>query len=216
MKTFKSKKELVALVVSAVVFGIVIYKMYLSKGKPEPEAARPAPAAPAAASPAPQPAPGPTAQTPADTGPAAATPTAAQAIAWLDLLDAEIADADQAPARLPRDPFTMSAEMREELDRGKGEKAPQVDKSPRLVTVTAKTAKEVLRGIPGAHQAAEAGLQLDAVMTSGSWKGAVVNGKVVQLGAVVLGLTLIEVHDDSVVLEVENHRIRLRMRSTEP
>jgi len=215
MKLFKSKKELVVLVVSALLFAGIIYKMYLSKGSKgpavaepsdyavaQPASAAPAPAAPAAA--APQPLSG--APEPVSTG-------SPSAILDLADLDEELAEHTKT-LELTRDPFSMSKEMHDEIfakKEIKGKEPQKVDGSEPIV-LTAENAQKVLSSVPGGQKAASIGFKLGAVMRSGSWRGAVINGRVVRVGKSVLGFELVRVAEDGVILKKEALQVKVLIR----
>jgi len=199
---FKSRKELVALAISATIFSFVIYKMYLSKGKEGPVVAELADGA---------------AQVAQKTPPAVAALAAAPRL--LALIDPAELDRERgtrkAPPKLSRNPFAMSKRMRDGIYKLHPNGANPTGKS-KPVTLTAGNLAETLARIPGAEKAARKGLKLDAVLTSGGWKGAVVNGKVIQVGHVILGFTLTEVAEDGIILQRGEHRVRLLMRPPTP
>ena len=211
-RLFKSKKELIMLAISSTVFAFVIYKMYLSKGSKGPAVAELTTAAAVAPAPArqaadPKASPGPPAEPPA--GPPAATP---DLLALIELAELDDPGKVEAPPRPARDPFAMSKLMHNaiyEKDKGRDPKAPTASK---IVTLTAKNLKETLAGIPGAEDAAKSGLKLGAIMITGSWQGATINGKVRRRGDTILGFKLVKVLQDSVILELGQHRVRLLVR----
>jgi len=199
---FKSRKELVALAIAATIFAFVIYKMYLSKGGQEaPVVAELADGAAVVAQETPTPA------------------AAAAAPRLLALIDPAELDRERgtrtAPPKLSRNPFAMSKRMRDGIYKPHPNGANPTGKS-KPVTLTADNLAETLARIPGAEKAARKGLKLDAVLTSGGWKGAVVNGKVIQVGHVILGFTLTEVAEDGIILQRGEHRVRLLMRPPTP
>jgi len=203
MQLFKSRKELVALVVAATVFAFVIYKTYLSKSGPTAPAVAELGEGVAEAAP--------------DTPPPATA--AAAALQLPVLIDPAELDRERAaskpPPKLSRDPFAMSQRMRDGIYKQRPDGAYQTGKS-KPITLTPGNQAETLAGIPGAEKAARHGLRLDAVLTTGAWKGAVVNGKVVQLGQVILGFTLTEVTADGIILQRGDHRLRLLVRPPAP
>lgn len=203
-RLFKSKKELIMLAISSTVFAFVIYKMYLSKGSKGPAvpeldtvgAVAPAPAREAA-------------EPEVSPGPPAARP---DLLALIELAELDDPGQVEAPPRPARDPFAMSKLMRDaiyEKDKGRNPKAPTASK---IVTLTAKNLKQTLAGIPGAEDAAKSGLKLRAVMITGSWQGATINGKVRRRGETILGFKLVKILEGSVILERGQHRVRLLMR----
>ena len=203
MPLLKSKKELVALVVSAVIFAIVIYMMYFGKS----EAAPPAGAGEVVDTALPVATPAQAAQA----APAAA-PLSLQAI--LASLNSEPgADRTAAPAKLTRSPFDMSLELRRLIYNIKSDPVPNKASSAPVV-LTRQNARSVLAQIPGAERAAAEGLTLDAVMTTSTWKGASINGEIIPLGDTVLGFKLTEILEDRATLQLGEHRISLLVRPT--
>ncbi|MFW6157974.1 MAG: hypothetical protein ACOC8E_01290 [Planctomycetota bacterium] len=203
---FKSKKELVMLAVSATVFAVVIYTMYLSKGSEErlgaaepheDVAAAPVPADDAAGAPG----------DPPDARPGR------------DLLDrVDFENLETEPELLPppwpdRDPFVPAGPLKKHLARSRtpGDD-PETEPAAEPVVVTPDNLKETLARIPGAEKAAGAGFRLGAVMRTGGWHGATINGRVLQVGDRVLGFTLDTVRADGVILRRGRHRIKLPMR----
>jgi hypothetical protein len=204
-KLFKSKKELVVLAVSATVFAFVIYKMYLSKRVKGPEVAElndEVVAAVPATGPAPSPAP--------DTPAAPGHPVDPEEL--LARIEADTLAAKPPPAALGRDPFGMTAAMRDHVF-GRVVKAPPVRPTKTIITLTGKESRQALAAIPGAEEAAKAGLTLNAVMQAGGARFAVVNGNVVRVGGTVLGFTLTEIGEDSVLLRLGTHRVRVLLRT---
>ncbi len=195
-KLFKSRKELVVLAVAAAVFAIVIYKVYLAKDQ-QPAATTKLPVV--------------AADTPVSTD----TPTTVSVrrlIAKLQVNDISNRRETEAPPKPTSDPFTMSQTMHHQLYRTT---EPSVDRErpSEPVTLPAQNYRAVLARIPGAEEAAGKGLRLVAVMVTSGWKGAAVNGEVIQLGESVLGFKLVKVLDQAVILERGKHRIRLVVRS---
>jgi len=216
-KLFKSKKELVMLGISAVVFVFVIYRMYLSKGsKGDPPVAELNPAAVTATPPA-TPAPAPTpAAAPAAAATAAAAATQAQAnvaelLALAEMVEPEGPHRAEPPPKPTRDPFTMTRSMHDDIY--VDERKAADDKAElKLITLAPDEVARGLAAVPGAERAAKEGLKLGAILLVGSWRGANINGRVVRCGDTVLGLTLLEVHSDHVLLKSGRHRIKLLMR----
>jgi hypothetical protein len=205
MPILKSKKELVALVVSALVFAIVIYMMYFGKDKAIPPVAELAETAAAPVVTAPVPVA--TAQTSV-----APAPLSLQAI--LASLDSEPdAGRTDKPAKLARSPFEMSLALQQIIYDIKI-KSPTEPKetSSTPVVLTNHNARTVLGKIPGAEQAAAVGMTLDAVMTTSTWKGASINGEIIPLGDTVLGFTLTEVLEDRATLRLGKYYISLLVR----
>ena len=201
MPLLKSKKELVALVAAALVFGVVIYKTYFGKGEELPEPAELAGPATAVTAPA------------AGTE-AAQEPEVIPLQAILASLNSEsdaAAERSKAPAKLTRSPFEMSPSLRKAVYNIKGA-APPKALSSEPVILTAQNAHSVLAKIPGAERAAAAGLTLDAVMITSTWRGASINGEIIPLGDAVLGFTLAAVLGDRVTLQRGKHRIGLLVR----
>jgi hypothetical protein len=210
MKTFRSKKELVALVAASLIFGFVIWKMYLSGddragGVPEPDhvvdtvpaepTAEPSPAPPA--SPASEPA-----------APAGATFTPQQVIEMVQADEAAETRAE-SPAKLARDPFAMSEKMRDEVMETKPTTPPPTVDPAEVVTLTPENAARTLAGIPGGERAAQAGLRLQGCMVSGSIRAAVINGRTVLQGRKMLGFTLESVGPEDAILRLGRRRVRL-------
>ena len=201
MRVFKSKKELIALVIAAVLFAGVIYKMYVSKEEPAAMGAAPSAPAPAAVLPG-------TTPPPSATTPVASVPAV---LASLDE-DAATPDSTTGGAATPeRNPFQMSAALRTYIY---GAQAPpkQATTSTEAIVLTPDNARAVLSRIPGAEQAAAAGLTLEAVMLTDDWRGASINGEITPLGDLILGFKLVEVFEDRVTLERGKHRIALFVR----
>ncbi|MFO7898040.1 MAG: hypothetical protein R6V58_03145 [Planctomycetota bacterium] len=202
---FKSKKELVMLGVSATIFAVVIYTMYLSKGPEDRLGAAELDEDVAAA-----PVPGDAPTAPSD--PADAQP--AQDL--LDQVDFEnlATEPDLPPPPWPdRDPFVPAGPLKKHLARSNAqhdESEPGPAAEP--VVVRPDNLKETLARIPGGEKAAEAGFRLGAVMRTGDWHGATINGRVLQVGDRVLGFTLDAVLADGVILRRGRHRIKLPMR----
>jgi len=195
MPAFKSKKELIALAVSSVIFAFVIYKMYFGKAGPEIQVAELAePAQAVAAAPA---------------GPAAAAAPHKVMLA-LDL-EAEPVPQPQHPAKLARDPFQMSRGMRGIIYDIKASAGPK-ESPAKLIILTPDNARAVLAKIPGAERAAAQGLKLDAVMITRGWRGASINGEIMPVGDTIFGLTLAEVLEDRVILRRGKHRVALLVR----
>ncbi len=195
---FKSKKELVALVVAASVFAVVIYLMYFRKKGPEVQVAELAEPAAVAVAPVDAAAP----------APVVLGPSVQNVLASLSEETDAGADATAEPVR---NPFQMTAAFRTVVY---GVKAvPTVDKGPsKPVVLTPANARSVLSGIPGAQQAAAAGLVLDAVMITETWRGASINGEIIPLGETFLGFTLTDVAEDRVTLKRGKHRIQVLVR----
>ena len=80
------------------------------------------------------------------------------------------------------------------------------------VVLTPQNARSVLMKIPGAERAAAAGLTLDAVMVTSTWRGASINGEITPLGETILGFTLTHVYEDRATLRLGKHRISLFVR----
>ncbi len=199
MPLLKSKKELVALVGSALVFAIVIYVMYFGKDEVIPPVAELADTATAVIAPVATPQ--------AIAGP---EPLSLQAI--LASLDSErTAGKPREPAKLARSPFEMSAVLKQVTYGIKSNPAPQ-ETSSAPVVLTNRNARTVLAKISGAERAASVGLTLDAVMTTSTWKGASINGEIIPIGDAVLGFTLTEVLEDRATLRLGKHRITLLVR----
>jgi len=194
MPAFKSKKELIALAVSSVIFAFVIYKTYFGKAGPEIQVAELAEPAQTAAAPAAQ--------------AAAAAPH--RVMLALDL-DAEPNPEPQRAAKLSRDPFQMSRGMRGIIYDIKASAGPK-ESPAKLIILTRDNARAVLAKIPGAEQAAAQGLKLDAVMVTSNWRGASINGEIIPAGDTILGLTLAEVLEDRVILRRGKHRVALLVR----
>ncbi|MFH1731696.1 MAG: hypothetical protein ABIF82_08605 [Planctomycetota bacterium] len=194
MPAFKSKKELIALAVSAVIFAFVIYKTYFGKAGPDIQVAELAEPAQTAAAPAGQ----------------GATAPPHKLLLALDL-DAEPAPEPERPAKLSRDPFQMSGGMRGTIYDIKTSAGPK-ESPAKLIILTPQSARAVLAKIPGAEQAAAKGLKLDAVMITRGWRGASINGEIVPVGDAILGLTLAEVLEDRVILRRGKHRVALLVR----
>jgi len=205
MPILKSKKELVALVVSSLIFAIVIYTMYFGKGDevlPVAELADTAtpvtvPVAGALAVAGPLAVPGP-------------APLSLQAI--LTSLNSETdANKINEPAKLTRSPFEMSAALRQVINGIKNTPPPEKTSSAPVV-LTSQNARSVLAKIPGAERAAAAGLTLDAVMITSTWRGASINGEILPLGDTILGFTLTQVFEDRATLRLGKHQISLFVR----
>ena len=199
MPLLKSKKELVALVVSALIFAIVIYVTYFGKDEAIPPVAELADTATAVVAPV----------VPAQAAPG---PPLLSLQAILASLDSE-PDASKAdsPVKLTRSPFEMSDALQQIIYDIKSTPTPQKTSSAPIV-LTAGNARAVLGKIPGAERAAAAGLTLDAVMTTSTWKGASINGEIIPIGDTVLGFTLTHVLEDRATLRLGKHRISLLVR----
>ena len=199
MPAFKSKKELVALVGAAVVFAFVIYKMYLSKGDEPSVMAGPAEAPVASAA------------SPQNAQPL--SPAALDMMAQLRTGEAEVSAGTESPATLKRNPFAMTITMHARIY-GAQTQPQENTASSEPVLLTAENFSAVLSQIPGAEEAAAKGLTLEAVMSAGTWRGASINGQIMQLGDTILGFKLVEVLEDRVVLQCEQHRVALPVRSS--
>jgi len=197
MPVFKSKKELVALVGAAVVFAFVIYKMYLSKGD-EPSVMAGPIEAHVASAPLPQ-----------DAQPL--SPAALDMMAQIRTGEAEISAKDESPAALARNPFAMTMTMHARIY-GAETQAHENTTSSEPVLLTADNCNAVLSQIPGAEEAAAKGLTLEAVMRAGTWRGASINGQIMQIGDAILGFQLVEVLEDRVILQFDRHRVALPVR----
>lgn len=185
---FKSKKELIALAVASVIFAVVIYKTYFGNAGAEIQVAELAEPAQAAA----------------------AAPH--KLLLALDLdLDAEPAPEPERPAKLSRDPFQMSRAMRGIIYDIQASAGPK-ESPAKLIILTPENARAVLAKIPGVERAAAEGLKLDAVMITGGWRGASINGEIMPVGDTILGLTLAEVLEDRVILRRGKHRVALLVR----
>jgi hypothetical protein len=199
MKTFKSKKELVFLAVAAVVFIGVILKMYVFKGNDMAgPAEEPVPQDVAAAPPLPTPMPSPA--------------TGGGTVALSDVEQLSISLRPKAPVKLPRNPFAMSAPMRDKIFKIKKAGPKETTKvSGEPITLTPENMKQTLSNIPGAEKALKYGLKLSGVMLSGSVRAAVINKRVVMKGRHILGFELVLVKPRSVVLKRGDHRVRLEI-----
>jgi len=191
MAVCKSKKELVILSVVAVVFAVVIYSMYFKGGDDEAEM----------------------------TGPVAVDVDAPRTIevveapaevviTHLPITEAPAALKTAEAVPLARDPFAMSGFIRERVY-GVTEVEAADEGPARPVTLTEKNQRSVLSQIPGAEQAAAKGFHIEAILLTGDWSGAMINGRVVRVGESLLGFTLTDVSDEDVILEREGHRVRL-------
>lgn len=197
-KLFKSKKELVVLAVSAAVFAAVVLKTYVLKKPDRFAAAEP----PAEAS---------SVQTDSQNFARSSAPP--PDVGSLLNSATGTAEDDAAPAELARDPFVMTNAFQDALR----EPAPAAKAEPTtsaIITLTPQNLASVMATIPGAEKAAAKGLLLEAVMLSGDWRGAVINGRVFRVGESVLGFELTEVESDAAVLRRDQHRVRILLRPT--
>jgi len=178
-KLYKSPKELIVLSISAVVFAIVIYRVYLTGAAEELPPAT-------------------------DLEDENGMPSIQEVFKRANELETRYVPPEPAPVK--RNPFQMSDAMRERIY---AVALATEDDTPPPVILTRDGMRSALLKIPGAEKAAEAGFKLDAVLISDGWSCAVINEKLIPLGGMVLGFKLVQVSEDRVALELNRHRVIL-------
>lgn len=179
-QSHKSRKEVVILAISALVFAIVIYRVYLTGGSEEPPVVN---------------------ETQANEETQISVQDVFKRAAQLEV---EYVPPKAAPVE--RDPFRMTDAMRDNIY---AKSVAAEDTPPPPVILTKDGMRDALAKIPGGEQAAEVGFRLDAVLVSPDWRCAVINEKLIPLGGTLLGFTLVQIDEDRVTLELNKHKVTL-------